>query len=252
MTGRFAGRTAVVTGGANGIGRACASAFAQGGAKVALLDVERSTLEEVAGEISETGRTCHAIALDLTDGNAVEEAFREIDRVLGPVDILLNNVGQTARERSSEFWCSKPEVWEFVLDVSLVTTLRCSRQVVPGMRERRSGKIVNIASDSPLYGDVMTVDYSAAKGGVIGLTRSLARELAPFRVNVNCVCPGVTNTRGPRRLPPEVLQAAKAAIPMGEINEPSDIANGVGFLASEEARFITGQLLVINGGRVFY
>ncbi len=252
MTRRFDGKIAVVTGGANGIGRASARLFAQGGAAVAVLDIEDGPLAETAGLIEAEGGKVLAITCDLLDRKAMADAFGRIGGELGPVDILLNNVGQTARERASEFWCSEPEIWDFVIGVSLMSTLFCSRQVVPSMRERKKGKIVNIASDTPIVGDHGIADYAAAKAGVMGFTRSLARELAGFGVNVNAVCPGATNTRGPKRLPKETYDRALAAIPMGHMCEPEDIANGVAFLASDDARFITGQALVINGGRVFY
>lgn len=252
MNKPFDGRIAVVTGGANGIGRASVLRFAEGGAAVAVLDIEDDPLAAVSEEIRAFGVRALPIKLDLTDRRQIQAAFERIGRELGPVDILLNNVGQTARERATEFWCSEPEVWDFVIGVSLMTTIACSRQVVPGMRERSYGKIVNIASDSAIIGDRSMADYCAAKAGVMGFTRSLARELAPYKVNVNAVCPGATKTRGPLRLPKEALERALAGIPMGEMCEPEDIANGVAFLASEASRFVTGQALVINGGRVFY
>lgn len=247
----FAGKLAVVTGGANGIGRACAMRFAAEGANVAILDHEEDPLNEVAREVRAAGGRVTPISCDLSDRPQVIEAFRKIHTDLGEVDILLNNVGQTARERASEFWCSEPEIWDFVIGLSLMTTLLCSRQVVPSMRERRSGKIVNIASDAALVGDKNVADYSAAKAGVIGFTRSLARELAPFKVNVNAVCPGPSKTRGPLKLHQGRMEGTLAAIPWGEMNEPEDVANGVAFFASDQARTITGQLLVINGGRIF-
>jgi acetoacetyl-CoA reductase/3-oxoacyl-[acyl-carrier protein] reductase len=166
--------------------------------------------------------------------------------------MLTNNIGQTARENYSEFYLAKPETLEFVVGVSLMTTLMCSRQVVEDMRERRFGKIVSISSDSAMNGDIGTVDYAAAKSGVLGFTRALARELGPFKVNVNAVCPGPTNTRAMQRIPKDAYERAKNAIPLGELCEPEDIANAVVFLSSDKARFITGQTLMVNGGRVFY
>lgn len=247
----FNGKLAVVTGGANGLGRACAMRFASEGANVVILDHEDDPLAGVATEIRAKGGHVTPIRCDLSDRPQVVEAFRKIHSDLGEVDILLNNVGQTAREHASEFWCSEPPTWDFVIGLSLMTTLLCSRQVVPSMRERRSGKIVNVASDAALVGDANVADYSAAKAGVIGFTRSLARELAPFKVNVNAVCPGPSKTRGPMKLHQGRLEARIAAIPFGEMNEPEDVANGVAFLASDQARTITGQILVINGGRIF-
>ena len=249
----FPGKVAVVTGGANGIGRASAVHFALEGAAVAILDIEAGPLEEAAEAIRRTGSRALPIALDLTDRKQVTEAFAQVTSELGAVDILLNNVGQTAREKVTEFWRSEPETWDFVIGVSLMTTLMCSRLVVGGMRERRSGKIVSIASDSPLAGDPNIADYSAGQDWAWSASpgRWRARS-APFGVNVNAVAPGATNTRGPRRMAGDALARVVAQIPMGSMCEPEDIANAVGFLASEQARFITGQLFVVNGGRVFY
>jgi NAD(P)-dependent dehydrogenase (short-subunit alcohol dehydrogenase family) len=121
--------------------------------------------------------------------------------------------------------------------------------VVPEMRERRRGKIINMSSESAFYGDVGLVDYCAAKMGVVGFTRSLARELAPFRINVNVVCPGAIRTRAHDRLPPEVIDKVRSSVPMGYVAEPVDVGNVVAFLASEDARYITGQSILIDGGR---
>lgn len=252
MAGQFKGRVAVVTGGANGIGRAISLAFAQEGADVAILDREADPLGETADLVRAEGVRALPLVGDLTDREQVVSLFAEVKADLGPVDMLTNNVGQTARESYSEFYLARPETLEFVVGVSLMTTLMCSRQVVNDMRERRSGKIVSISSDSAMNGDIGTVDYAAAKSGVLGFTRALARELGPFRINVNAVCPGPTNTRAMQRIPKDAYERAKNAIPLGELSEPEDIANAVVFLSSEKSRFITGQTLMVNGGRVFY
>lgn len=252
MSEYLRGKVAVVTGSANGIGKASALRLAQEGADLAVLDLEAGPLQEVAAAIKAMGRKVLPLALDLTDRVQTKEAFAKLRADLGPVDVLVNNVGMPARGKISEFWCSEPETWDAVVNVTLMVTLMCSRLVVPEMRERKSGKIVNIASDAALLGEANMVDYSGAKGGVIGFTRALARELAPFKVNVNAVCPGFTRTRGPLSRPPEQIQNWLAGVPMGEMCEPEDIANGVAFLATDQARMITGQLLVINGGRIFH
>jgi acetoacetyl-CoA reductase/3-oxoacyl-[acyl-carrier protein] reductase len=252
MTAQFTGRIAVVTGGANGIGRAIALAFAGEGADVAIMDREAAPLEETAEAARRFGVRVLPLAGDMTDKNVVAENFARAKAELGPVDMLTNNIGQTARENYSEFHLAKPETLEFVVGVSLMTTLMCSRQVVNDMRERRSGKIVSISSDSAMNGDIGTVDYAAAKSGVLGFTRALARELGPFKVNVNAVCPGPTNTRAMQRIPRDAYERAKNMIPLGELSEPEDIAHAVIFLSSDKARFITGQTLMVNGGRVFY
>ncbi|MBN9061849.1 MAG: SDR family oxidoreductase [Rhizobiales bacterium] len=252
MSRQFEGRVAAVTGGANGIGKAIALAFAAEGAALAIMDREEGPLQETAEEARRCGANVLALAGDMTDKRVVADNFARVKAELGPVDMLTNNIGQTARENYSEFYLAKPETLEFVIDVSLMTTLMCSRQVVSDMRERRRGKIVSISSDSAMNGDIGTVDYAAAKSGVLGFTRALARELGPFKVNVNAVCPGPTNTRAMQRIPRDAYERAKNMIPLGELSEPEDIANAVIFLSSEKARFITGQTLMVNGGRVFY
>lgn len=252
MTKQLAGKIAVVTGAANGIGRACAIAYAQEGADVVAMDREADALAEAVELIGAQGVRVLPLVGDMTKREQVEENFAKARRDLGPADILLNNIGQTARENYSEFWEAKPETLEFVINVSLMATLMCSRQVVPDMRARRSGKIVSISSDSAINGDIGTVDYASAKSGVLGFTRALARELGPFKINVNAVCPGPTNTRAMQRIPRDAYERARNAIPLGELSEPEDIANAVVFLSSDKARFITGQTLMVNGGRVFY
>lgn len=249
---QFAGKTAVVTGAGNGIGRACAIAYAKEGANVAMFDREADALAETVELVKAERVRALPVVGDMTKNEEVAAAFQKTRAEFGPIDILLNNIGQTARENYSEFYEAKAETLQFVIGVSLMTTLMCSRQVAAEMRERRSGKIVSISSDSAMNGDIGTVDYAAAKSGVLGFTRALARELGPFKVNVNAVCPGPTNTRAMQRIPRDAYERARNAIPMGELSDPEDIANAVVFLSSAKARFITGQTLMVNGGRVFY
>jgi NAD(P)-dependent dehydrogenase (short-subunit alcohol dehydrogenase family) len=251
-TRQFAGKVAVVTGAANGIGRACAIACAREGADVAMFDREADPLAEAVDLVKAESVRALPVVGDMTRLEEVVAAFEKTRKDLGPIDILVNNIGQTARENYSEFYVAKPETLQFVIGVSLMTTVMCSRQVVEEMRTRKSGKIVSISSDSALNGDVGTVDYAAAKSGVLGFTRALARELGPFKVNVNAVCPGPTNTRAMQRIPRDAYERARNAIPLGELCEPEDIANAVVFLSSDKARMITGQTLVVDGGRVFH
>jgi len=250
LTGRrFTGRIAVVSGAANGIGRASALRFAREGADLVVVDREGDALLAVAREIEAAGRQVLPITADWTDQRAVAEAFAAIRRRFGRIDVLFNNVGQSARERASEFHASEEATWRFVIEVSLLATMRATRLAVEEMRARRSGRIVNMSTESAFYGDVGFVDYSAAKMGVVGFTRSLARELAPFQVNVNAVCPGAIRTRAHDRLPREVIDRVRNSVPMGYVAEPEDVAGVVAFLASDDARYITGQSILIDGGR---
>jgi NAD(P)-dependent dehydrogenase (short-subunit alcohol dehydrogenase family) len=249
VEGRLAGRIAVVSGAANGIGRASALRLAREGADLVLVDREADPLQEAARAVEATGRQALSITADWTNADAVRDAVTAARRRFGRIDFLFNNVGQSARERASEFHHSVEETWRFVIEVSLLTTMRATRLVVDEMRERRSGRIVNMSSESAFYGDVGFVDYAAAKMGVVGFTRSLARELAPFQVNVNAVCPGAIRTRAHDRLPREVIDKVRTSVPMGYVAEPDDVAGVVAFLASDDARYITGQSILIDGGR---
>jgi len=249
VEGRLAGRIAVVTGAANGIGRASALRLAREGADLAMVDREAEALAAAASAVEELGRAALPIVADWTDAAAVADAFGAVRRRFGRVDVLFNNVGQSARERASEFHLSVEETWRFVIEVSLLTTMRATRLVVEEMRARRSGRIVNMSTESAFYGDVGFADYAAAKMGVVGFTRSLARELAPYHVNVNAVCPGAIRTRAHDRLPAEVIDRVRNSVPMGYVAEPEDVAGVVAFLASDDARYVTGQSILIDGGR---
>jgi NAD(P)-dependent dehydrogenase (short-subunit alcohol dehydrogenase family) len=243
---RFSGKTVLITGAAHGIGAAAVRRFLDEGAKVAAIDREpEGFAANLAG--SSPGRLL-TIAGDCTDAAVLADFHVRARAALGPADILFNNVGQSGRERAAPFHLSDEEVWRFVLEVSLMTAMRMSRLVVPDMRER-GGRIVNMSSDAAFVGDAGLVDYAAAKMGVVGFTRALARELAPYRVTVNAVAPGAIRTRAHDRLAPDVIERIKATTPAGFIAEPEDVAGAVAFLASEDARYITGQTLLIDGGR---
>ena len=246
---RMEGKLAVITGAGSGIGRASALRFASEGARLAILDLDGVGLEQTAESARAAGTEVLTITADCTDQAAVVDAFKKISADAGFVDILMNNVGQSARERASEFYESDPEVWRFVIEVSLMATLTASRQVVPAMREAGRGKIVNVASNAGMAGEIGISEYAAAKMGVIGFTRSLARELAPFKVNVNAVCPGVTKTKVLDRISDEFLAKIRDSIPLGYFAEPEDIAAAAAFLASDDSRYMTGQSVVVDGGR---
>jgi acetoacetyl-CoA reductase/3-oxoacyl-[acyl-carrier protein] reductase len=245
----LAGKTAVVTGAGRGIGRACALCLAGAGANLVLLEKDDAPLREAAAAVETLGSRPLPLQLDCTSETEVERAFAAARKHAGQIDILVNNVGQSAREHATEFWRSSPEVWRFVLDVSLFATLLCSRQVVPEMRQRGAGKIVNIGSHVAFTGEVGLADYAAAKMGVVGFTRSLARELAPHGVTVNAVCPGAVDTRVLERMSEEAVAELKSAIPMGRLARPEEIGRVVLFLAGSDSDYITGQSIVVDGGQ---
>ena len=249
VEGRLSGRIAVVTGAANGIGRASALRLAREGADLAVVDREGEALHAVERAIEGLGRAGagHHRGLDRCRGRP-----RCVRRDQAPIRAHRHPLQQCRPERpgaGQRVPLSEEATWRFVIEVSLLTTMRASRLAVEEMRARKSGRIVNMSTESAFYGDVGFVDYAAAKMGVVGFTRSLARELAPYRINVNAVCPGAIRTRAHDRLPVEVIDRVRTSVPMGYVAEPEDVAGVVAFLASDDARYITGQSILIDGGR---
>jgi 2-hydroxycyclohexanecarboxyl-CoA dehydrogenase len=239
------GKVALVTGAGRGIGKAIAERLASEGAKVAVADIDPATAAATATEI---GRGAIAVTMDVTDGASVRDAVAETAKQLGPIDVLVNNAGW---DKIEPFVKSKEETWDRVIAINLKGPIRCARAVLDSMIERRSGKIVSIGSDAGRVGSSGEAVYSAAKAGVIGFGRTLAREVARYGINVNVVCPGPTNTPllqetigGNEKL----MASLKQAIPLGRTGEPDDLASAVAFLASDDAGFITGQTLSVSGG----
>jgi NAD(P)-dependent dehydrogenase (short-subunit alcohol dehydrogenase family) len=245
------GRVAVITGGGQGIGLASAARLAAAGAAIALIERDQATADHAAATLSNRDVPVVAIGADCTEPDAVIGAFDQVRQSLGPVDILLNNVGQGSRERMTPFVGSDLSTLEFMLSVNLRSCILCSHSVAPEMRERRSGRIINLTSEAAVNGAARTWDYAAAKGGIIGFTRALARELAPFGVCVNAIGPGATRTRAMELIPADLKTQIVAGIPMGRMAEPEEIAGAVAFFAGGESSFVTGQTLLVNGGNWF-
>jgi NAD(P)-dependent dehydrogenase (short-subunit alcohol dehydrogenase family) len=240
----LAGAVALVTGGNTGIGAAISARLAAEGALVAIGYVEDPDVAESQAEhLADTGSGSLAISCDVTEPASVHAAIEGIEGKLGPVTILVNNAGMLIR---NEFLDIDEHEWDRVLQVSLYGSYRCARAVVPGMLRAGRGTIVNVASELVDLGATLHTHYIAAKSGVIGLTRALARELGPRNIRVNAVAPGPTDTRmiDGDRITPEFLQT----IPLGRIGRPRDIAGAVAFLCGDDAAWITGQVLRVNGG----
>ncbi len=240
------GKTALVTGASRGIGRAIALALARAGANVAVnfLAQEEAAAQTVA-EIAKAGRNAIAVKADVRDAQAVKTFFGEIHKQFGRLDILVNNAG-VLKDAFVSFM--KDEDWDLVLGVSLKGAFNCTREAAKIMMRQRYGRIINISSDAGLLGDAQRANYSAAKAGLLGLTKAVARELARSNVTVNAVAPGVIETDMVAHLTPERREAMLKLVPLGRFGAPADVAKLVLFLASEDARYITGQVICVDGG----
>lgn len=236
----------MITGAAGGIGAATVQRFLREGACVAAMDLNIDDLSAIVVDNDSERILVHRG--DCTDEAALAAFHAAAQRKFGPVDVLFNSVGQSARERAAPFDQSAEDVWRFVLEVSLVTTMRLSSMVAPEMR-KRGGSIINMGSDAAFVGDANLADYAAAKMGVVGFSRALSRELASYGVTVNVIAPGAIKTKAHETLPKEVLDRIKADTPARRVGTPGEVAGVVAFLASADARFITGQTILINGGR---
>jgi len=241
----FEGKVAVVTGAARGIGAGIVASLAEHGARVALVDVDRDALAEATDRFTAHGYAVTSVTGDVRDRDFVHGVVDQVIAGWGAVDILVNNAGiirDNLLENISE------EDWDTVVDVNLKGAFLCSQAAVPNMKARGSGRIVNIVSRSWL-GNIGQANYSASKGGLISLTRTLALELARYNITVNGVSPGLIDTPMTQKLPAKVRDRLVKAQPTGAMGGVDDIANAVCFLASDRAAFITGQVLHVDGGK---
>jgi len=243
------GRCAVITGGAQGIGRAIAERFLDSGAAVCLWDRDRELVEQTAGELSSRGKT-HAVVVDVTDLPTVEQAVRETEKALAPIDILVANAGIAGT--IGKVWECPPDDWRQVIDIDLNGVFYCCRAVVPGMIERNYGRIVNVASIAGKEGNPNAAHYSAAKAGVIALTKSLGKELAEHDIAVNCITPAAVKTRIFDQITQEHIDFMLSKIPRGRFLLAEEAAAMVAWLASEDNSFTTGGVFDLSGGRATY
>ena len=245
---RLKDKVAIVTGAGRGIGCAIAKTFSREGAKVVVADLDFSSAALVAGEIESAGGDALAVKVNVAEKGSVDALVNTALEKYNIVDILVNNAGW---DKIEPFMESTEDTWDKVIAINLKGTLNCCRAVLPVMIPRKYGKIINIGSDAGRVGSSGEAVYSAAKGGVIAFTKTLAREMARNKLNINCVTPGPTDTALMAQIAadnPKIGEALIKAIPFRRLGQPEDIANAVLFLASDEAAFITGQTLSVNGG----
>src|SRR5437764_15017537 len=238
-------RVAFVTGASQGIGRACALKFAAEGATVAVAARNQQKLDELVSEITATGSKAAAFALDVTDEEQVKSTIKAAIAQFGKIDILVNNAGIT---RDQLVMRMKRADWDVVLQTNLTSAYLCIQQVSVSMLKQRWGRIINIASVFGQMGQAGQANYSASKAGLIGLTMAIARGLGSRNITCNAVAPGFIETAMTAELPEELKQNALKMIPLARIGSPDDVANCVAFLASEEAAYVTGHVLNVNGG----
>lgn len=239
------GQVALVTGAGRGLGRLIAEALADAGARVACVDVDGDLVAETVNRVRADGGTAEAFACDVTDGRRVGETVDAVVKKWGGLQILVNNAGIT---RDNLVVRMRDEQFDAVINVNLRGTFLFTRAAAKPMMKGRRGRIINMASVSGMMGNPGQANYSASKAGVIGLTRTVARELAGRSITVNAVAPGFIATDMSAALGEEVIAEVKKQTPLGRLGEPQDVADAVLFLASEAASFITGHVLVVDGG----
>lgn len=248
---KLRGKTALVTGGGRGIGRAIALGLAQEGAQVAVLDILADNAAAVAGEIEATGVKALALPADLTKRAQVERAVADTLAQFGQIDILVNNAGW---DRMEMFLDSEEETWDKIIAINFKGMLYVCKAALPSMVARGQGKVISIASDAGRAGSTGEAVYAGTKGAIIAFSKTLAREMARHKITVNVVCPGLTETpllQSIREQSPKtekVIEAVTRAIPLGRVGQPEDIAGAVVYLASPAADFVTGQTLSVSGG----
>lgn len=245
------GRVAIITGGGGGIGGATARRLGEEGAKVAVLDKNEAAGSAIAAAIVAAGGTAKAFACDITDHAGVKASVGAVEAAFGPVDVLINNAGWDVFK---PFVDTTPAEWERLIAINLFGALNMHHAVLPGMAERRRGRIVNVASDAARVGSSGEAVYAACKAGLLGLSKTLAREHARHGISINVVCPGPTDTalfqefRAGSRNPEKLDEAFRRSVPMGRIGKPDDLPGAICFFASDDAAYITGQVLSVSGG----
>ena len=244
---KLSGKVALITGGARGIGKTIGEHFLSEGADIALCDFNREAVYTTAGELSGKSGKIRPFFMNVADEPSVNEGLTEVIEVFGRIDILVNNAGIT---RDNLMMRMKKEDWDAVIEVNLTGTFNVTKAVIKYMIKARYGRIINIASVVGIVGNAGQVNYSASKAGIIGMTKTMAKEFASRNINVNAIAPGYIETDMTKNLPDEAKQAFMNVIPLKRAGTTEDIANAAAFLASDDASYITGQVLCVDGGMV--
>jgi 2-hydroxycyclohexanecarboxyl-CoA dehydrogenase len=248
---RFAGKVVVVTGGGGGIGGATSRRFAAEGAKVAVFDLNLDAAEKVAADIRAAGGIAEAFACDIAKRADVDAAVAAVEAKLGPINVLVNNAGWDVFR---PFVKTEPAQWDKLIAINLTGALHMHHAVLPGMAARKSGRIVNIASDAARVGSSGEAVYAACKGGLVAFSKTIAREHSRHGITVNVVCPGPTDTalfaeyKEGAGNPEKLVEAFTRSIPLGRIGQPDDLPGAILFFASDDAAYVTGQVLSVSGG----
>ncbi len=246
---RLANKTALITGAASGIGKATALRLAAEGAAVGICDINGELASQVADGICAAGGQAMAAEVDVRNSEQVSRMVADMTDQYGRIDILVNNAGGAARLKSKPFHESGLDLWNWIIDVNLVGAMICTRAVINQMMDRRSGKIINLASIAGVIGAGGGIEYAAAKGGIIAMTKSLAKAYGSYGINVNCLSPGAIATEGVMAGRPDIMRDLVRTTFLGRAGQADEVASLILFLASEEAAFITGQNIIIDGGK---
>ena len=241
----FKGQAAVITGGARGIGKTIAGALARKGVNIVIADISSEQAQGTAAEMEKLGVRAAGIGLDVSKSEEVAKVFGEISKEFGRMDILVNNAGIT---RDGLIMRMKEEDWDAVININLKSVFLCSKEAVKVMAKQRYGRIINISSVVAFIGNPGQANYSASKAGIVGLTKTAAKEYASRGITANAVAPGFITTAMTDALPENIKEEMKRAIPLGRFGTTDDVSNAVVFLASPDAGYITGQVIHVNGG----
>ena len=246
-------KVAIITGGGGGIGGQVCSLFAQEGARLLIAEIDLDATTKISKQLKEEGYSAEIAEVNVRDFDEAQQLAKTAVDIFGQIDILVNIAGGSAgvflKSTHSVFAESNPDRWKEIIDLNLYGTLNCARAVINHMISRKSGKIINLSSIAGILGMQKAAEYSAAKAGVIGFTKALAKEVAPYGIHVNCVSPGVIGTTRVRNMPKKSVDSWLEGIPFGRLGKPEEVAEAILFLASDESNFITGENIPVTGGQ---